>query len=265
MLTPGPATEDASSAQGAAAPPCAICGQPTRLLDVVDFNKSCEELRGTFLPLSGEAVYYTGCPQCGFVHAPALAAWPLQRFAERIYNDQYVLVDPDYTGARPRASCEALKHLLGPGGPQLQHLDYGGGDGLLSQLLRGEGWNSRSYDPFVDRSIAPQALVRFDLVTAFEVFEHVPDPHALVDTLASLLKPDGVLLFSTLVSDGHLKAGQRITWWYAAPRNGHISLFSRQSLTRLASDHGFALGSFSDGFHAMVKTVPAWACHFLAA
>jgi hypothetical protein len=41
------------------------------------------------------------------------------------------------------------------------------------------------------------------------------------------------VLFSTLLSDGEIVRGRPLRWWYAAPRNGHISLFSAQSL-RLA-------------------------------
>ena len=37
---------------------CQICGGIAKPLDVVDFNKSCEERRGLFLRLSGIAVYY---------------------------------------------------------------------------------------------------------------------------------------------------------------------------------------------------------------
>jgi 2-polyprenyl-6-hydroxyphenyl methylase/3-demethylubiquinone-9 3-methyltransferase len=42
---------------------------------------------------------------------------------------------------------------------------------------------------------APQA---FALITCMEVLEHVPEPAALVSTLAQLLKPGGTLVLSTL-------------------------------------------------------------------
>jgi 2-polyprenyl-6-hydroxyphenyl methylase/3-demethylubiquinone-9 3-methyltransferase len=42
---------------------------------------------------------------------------------------------------------------------------------------------------------APQA---FALITCMEVLEHVPEPAALVSTLAALLKPGGTLVLSTL-------------------------------------------------------------------
>lgn len=38
----------------------------------------------------------------------------------------------------------------------------------------------------------------FDLVTALEVIEHVPDPHALVSGLSQLVRPGGLVVLSTL-------------------------------------------------------------------
>jgi len=242
-------------------PPCPVCGGHCELLDVVDLNKSCEEANGRFLPLAGVPVYYAQCGTCRFCYAPQLWAWTMGEFEEKIYNADYVLADPHYTEARPRASAADLVALFGEGAKSIRHLDYGGGHGMLSRLLGEAGWSSLSYDPFVDKGLEPQSLGRFDLITAYEVFEHVPDVEHLMNDLASLLAPDGLVLFSTMLSDGHIAPQQRLTWWYAAPRNGHISLYSRTSLELLAAKSGLKLGSFSDVFHVFFKTIPAWAAH----
>ena len=244
---------------------CPVCGGKAGLLDVVDFNKSCEELRGKFLPLAGLPIYYALCDNCGFCFAPEVAQWELEDFENKIYNSDYVQVDPDYLDTRPRGNARELIDMLGKQAPNIRHLDYGGGSGLLSDVLRESGWQSTSYDPFVDRQTRIEDLPKFDLVTAFEVFEHVPDVKQLASNLGLLLAPDGVVLFSTLLSDGYLAPCQRLTWWYASPRNGHISLFSRKSLSILAAKHGFNLGSFTSGFHAFWRRVPAWAAHLLPA
>jgi SAM-dependent methyltransferase len=244
-------------------PSCPICNAPCLLLDTVDFNKSCEDEKGKVLPAAGVAVDYSLCPNCGFCFAPALCAWPLEEFSEKIYNAQYVLVDPDYVDARPRSNAANMTAMLGDKARGLKHLDYGGGGGLMSKLLNEAGWQSRSYDPFVNRDTALESLGQFDLITAFEVFEHVPDAQQLMATLRSLLAPGGVVMFSTLLSDGNIKLGQKLTWWYASPRNGHISLFSRGSLGFLAQEHGFQFGSFSTGFHALFTQVPPWAKHVM--
>lgn len=245
--------------QELAAYTCPICAASAALLDVVDLNKSCEEAHGRFLPLAGVPVYYVLCEACKFCFCPALYAWTFEDFATRIYNDDYLQVDPDYLEARPRNNAETLISLVGDGCIGIRHLDYGGGHGLLSDLLRDAKWNSSSYDPFVDRGKDIASLGKFDLITAYEVFEHVPDVRKLIADLTSLLRDDGVILFSTLLSDGHIMPRQRLTWWYASPRNGHISLYSRDSLYLLAQQQEFNFGSFSPVYHAFWKTVPAWA------
>ncbi|MCC7040232.1 MAG: class I SAM-dependent methyltransferase [Burkholderiales bacterium] len=238
---------------------CGVCGEEATLHDVVDFNKSCREGEGIYLPLSGTAIYYARCGRCGFCFAPQMCGWTLEEFAERVYNDRYVDVDPDYRSARPTGNAEYLIRLLGDAGRSIRHLDYGGGHGLLSDVLRDTGWNSTSYDPFVDLDRDPVDLGRFDLITAFEVFEHVPDVRRLAGTLASLLNDDATIVFSTLVSDGSIAPHRRLDWWYASPRNGHISLFTRDSLHHLAEREKLAFASFNEGLHVFWRGRPKWA------
>ncbi len=242
---------------------CPVCNGSCSLLDVVDFNKSCEEASGKFLGLAGIPVYYALCSDCGFCFTPEIATWTLQEFEERIYNDEYILVDPDYTETRPKTNAANLISMLGDQARFIKHLDYGGGNGLLANILKKSNWQSVSYDPFVDRNTSIDQLGKFDLITAFEVFEHVPDVQRLMSDLRSLLSPDGIVLFSTLISDGNIHSNQRINWWYAAPRNGHISLFSRKSLAILAQNNGVNLGSFSEAIHVFFANVPQWANHII--
>jgi SAM-dependent methyltransferase len=244
---------------------CQVCGGASQALDVVDFSKSCEEARGKFLPLSGVPIYYHLCRRCGFCFAPEFGHWSLGDFEQRIYNDDYVQVDPDYLRTRPLANANNLIAMFGGRPLPGRHLDYGGGSGLLSRTLVAAGWRSSSYDPFVDRDVEVQSLGKFELITAFEVFEHVPDVRKLMAALSSLLQLDGIVLFSTLISDGNLAPQGRIQWWYASPRNGHISLFSRNSLALLCNQSGYLFGSFNEGFHVFWKTIPPWASHLVQA
>ncbi len=240
---------------------CPACYGSCRLLDVVDFNKSCEEQRGCSLPLSGTPIYYYACEVCGFCFAPEFVQWTLADFETRIYNDDYAAVDPDYLSIRPSNNAKALIDAFGARKDGIRHLDYGGGNGLLSRLLKEAGWNSTSYDPFVDRATKLRDLGTFNLITAFEVFEHVPDIKDLINNLSALLDTDGLVLFSTLLNDGNIHSKNRLTWWYASPRNGHISLFSSESLRRLANQVGLNYHAFTPGFHALLKEVPDWAAH----
>ncbi len=241
--------------------PCPVCAGPAIPLAAVDFNKSCEEGRGSRLPSSGVAIEYCLCDGCGFCFAPEFSAWTFQDFEQRIYNADYEQVDPDYKLVRPTANAGMLAGLFAAA--KISHLDYGGGSGLLSKQLREKGWDSQTYDPYVDRTVEVRGLGPFDLVTAFEVFEHVPDINVLFDDLQTLVKPDGMILFSTLLSDGEIGRQRPLTWWYASPRNGHISLFSAQSLRLCLNQRGFNFASASANLHLAYKTVPRWAAHLL--
>jgi hypothetical protein len=251
-------------------PFCPVCHKSSVWLDVVDFNKSCAEDWGIFLELSGIPCYYAYCEHCGFCFCPAIAAWEPAKFKERIYNDDYLIVDPDYEEKRPKYHAGFLMSVFGHQKHRIRHLDYGGGHGLLSGILREAGWQSVSYDPFMDESSFKPDKGSFNLVTAFEVFEHVSDPRALMeccrdflDSDISSINGDGMILFSTLVSDGLIKLRQRLNWWYASPRNGHISLFSRRSLELLANDYGFVYAHFiqAPGIHCFFSRLPDWAAH----
>jgi len=81
--------------------------------------------------------------------------------------------------------------------------------------------------------------------------------------LSSLLADDGIILFSTLLSNENIKRHARLTWWYASPRNGHISLYSQKSLAMIAAKEKLSFGSFSAGFHAYWRTIPSWASHII--
>ncbi|MCE1228644.1 MAG: class I SAM-dependent methyltransferase [Firmicutes bacterium] len=238
---------------------CPVCDGESSLLDVVDFHKSCEERRGIYFDLSGIPIYYAICHNCGFCFAPEMAAWSLEQFETKVYNQQYVHVDPDYIEIRPREKATELLSMFPGVNSFIKHLDYGGGNGLLSQLLKAADWNSISYDPFVDKNKNINSLDKFDLITAYEVFEHVPDVDRLMSNLNTLLKPNGLVLFSTLLSDGNIHSKQRLEWWYASPRNGHISLFSKKSLDLLSEKYGWQLASFSDSLHLFYRVLPPWA------
>lgn len=243
--------------------PCPVCTGAAPAFDVVDFSRCCLVPKDGPPPLTGHAIYYHRCEGCGFCCAPEIAGWSPDAFARRIYNADYVRFDPDYIDVRPRANARHLVARFGAQ-PVFRHLDYGGGAGLLSRLLDEAGWRSTSFDPFVQVDTDAASLGQFDLITAYEVFEHVPDPRDLVARLAALLAPSGLILFSTLVSDGQVVPGKRLDWWYAAPRNGHISLHTSRSLAILAGGAGLNFASASPGLHVYWRgRPPAWAAQIL--
>ncbi|HWZ52996.1 MAG TPA: tetratricopeptide repeat protein [Granulicella sp.] len=235
---------------------CKVCQGASRLFGVVDFNKSCIELQGRTLPLVGYPVYYRRCEQCGFLFTTSFDAWTPEVFQRHIYNDAYIEVDPDFVEVRPASNARMIATDFGGFRASISLLDYGGGAGVLAQRLRAQGFRAATYDPFSSFNEMPAET--FDLITCFEVMEHVPFPKETVATMVSLLKNKGVIIFSTLVQPAGFES---LSWWYSSPRNGHISLYSSTSLTRLFDPHGMKVKSFSEGMHLAYAEVPDFAAH----
>ncbi len=240
---------------------CKICGGCSPLLDVLDFNRSCEEARGRALPLAGVPVWYRRCGDCGFIFTDFVDAWSPEDFAARIYNETYMTVDPDFAEVRPRFFADRLGSLFGDRLMALRILDYGAGSGALADRLRERCAEVVGYDPFAGRTeLRTRPSGRFDLLLAFEVFEHAAFPRQLVEDLSTFLADPGLMLFSTSLSDGQ-PTSPRLTWPYAAPRNGHVSLYSARSLQTLFVQTGHQVGSFDLELHAAFRTVPDFARH----
>jgi SAM-dependent methyltransferase len=226
---------------------CKICGAGAPVFGAVDFHKHCAEPLGVRLPPAGRPVTYRRCDDCGFLFTRDFDGWDAGRFAAEIYNDDYITVDPEYREARPARLAQMVAGAFAPQRERLRLLDYGGGQGLTARLLRQAGFDATSWDPFVEGGAPPAS--RFDVITCFEVMEHAPDPAGVAAAIAALLAPGGMVLFSTLLQPADF-AAQGLGWWYVGPRNGHVSLYSADSLRRLWAGQGLAFSSFTDGMHA---------------
>lgn len=176
---------------------CTVCGAPSPLMGVVDFHKSCLELDGKRLGLRGVPVYYRRCPRCSLVFCDTMLRWSDEDFARRIYNADYAIVDPEYAEIRPVGNANWLRQLLGEGAAGLSVIDYGGGNGRLAAELRAAGMRAATIDPHTPHPAPDFATA--DLVTAFEVFEHAIRPQRVLDEALALMRPDGALIFSTLL------------------------------------------------------------------
>lgn len=227
---------------------CKVCGGEAPFFDVVDAAKSCGEPMGRVLPRTGTEVVFSRCVGCGLMFTRWADAFTDEDFRREIYNERYVEVDPLYPSIRPRASAAMLGEVFSRAwrldAPRV--LDYGAGSGSLAARL-GPGVRTTSWDPFSLRHEAPPEG-GFDLVFACEVLEHSTDPLGTLRGLGGFVRPGGLVLFSTTVQPPDI-ATRRAGWWYASPRNGHVTLFTREALRRGCDAAGLAYASLSDEWH----------------
>lgn len=80
----------------------------------------------------------------------------------------------------------------------------------------------------------------FDVITAHEVIEHVPDLNAFVAALRRLLAPGGVLEVRT-PDVGHWRVPRPLHHWKAVLPSEHLYYFDRRTLPRLLAQHGFEI------------------------
>jgi hypothetical protein len=238
-----------------AACPCKICGGPAALYGVVDFHKSCNEMRGVRFSMSGVPIYYRRCANCEFLFTDAFDDWSDEQFKTYIYNDEYKLVDPDYQTERPRANADVVARYWGALKAQTRVLDYGGGNDTFCAALRDAGFPiAVTYDPMVP-AYAKRPEGKYDLVTSFETFEHLPNPAAGIASILESAADPGLIFFSTLLQPDDFDQ-QGLNWWYVGPRNGHVSLFSKQALMIAWGRHGYKVASLAPSMHFAFRTLP---------
>jgi SAM-dependent methyltransferase len=240
--------------------PCKICGGSAALYGVVDFNRNCEIPNGVKLALSGTPIYYRRCGGCGFLFTDAFDDWNDKQFKTHIYNAGYYSIDPDYVTERPSSNAKVVTRLWGPHKAETRVIDYGGGNDVFCSALRANGFPlAVTYDPMVPE-YAHRPDDKFDLVTCFETLEHLPDPAGGITRIIECVADPGLVLFSTLLQPADFDM-QGLNWWYVGPRNGHVSIFSKQALTTAWGRHGYKLVSFNELTHLAFHTLPPFLAH----
>ena len=137
-------------------------------------------------------------------------------------------------------------------------LDVGCGAGTFLIVAKGLGWTVTGVEPtkaavetarrfgldvyhgYVEE-YEKDTDIRFDVVTCFEVLEHVADPIAILKSIKNLLKPGGVLVISVPNLDDPYCLFQRHP--HTIPPL-HINFFNRRSLQRALENAGLESGEF---------------------
>jgi 2-polyprenyl-3-methyl-5-hydroxy-6-metoxy-1,4-benzoquinol methylase len=251
--------------------PCRICGSFTI---AATLTRDWEGFSSTWVR----------CQECGVEH---IDPYPGSDELAAYYDDSYVTKScPGSVSHAVRYSDEYARRMheeyaLGLADVGLDPervaafsvLDFGCAEGVFLDFLRDRGHDS---DRMLGADISPQMVERavqrghraveahrleeladesFDLITLWDVIEHVPEPAATVAGLVRLLAPDGRLLVET-PRMGLLSAELREEFEHYLPFE-HVHLFPRETLIRLFAEQGLeAIARASFGANAPQERIP---------
>lgn len=260
-----------SESEGAAGSPCGACGGRNTTLYA--------EVRDVEYFTSDATFSYVRCADCGAV---SLVNPPVDQLA-KIYPPNYYSFQAAGKSLATRVKDALDKRLfrwcLGqlPARP-LAVMDVGGGTGSQLDLIRG-------LDPrvaqttVVDLDSQAQAIaeahghsyfhgriedytttVRYDLILALNLIEHVANPLEVLTKLKDCLTPEGMVILKTPNIDSLDARWFRHRNWggFHCPR--HWVLFDRESFLSVASKAGLAPHLFK-----YTQGAPFWTISLMAA
>lgn len=212
----------------------------------------CGAGRATHL-FEKQQIEYWACRGCRFRFATPATNLNLTRTFDD-YEEAYLqYLAPDPSDA---ANFESLCHWMEGFAPLegRRLLDVGAGSGKLVRFLRTKGIDAQGIEPSralferflsddgaftcatLDELQAAAALHTFDIITAFDVIEHVADPDGFLQHAAALLAPGGLFFVSTPDVDSLAARAFRRRWHFYYPY--HLSYFGPRTLGRAAARHG---------------------------
>jgi hypothetical protein len=219
---------------------CKICNQPSARIFTTE------------VLLQYQVSYYQ-CSNCQFIQTEN-PYWLPEAYKEAIST-----LDIGYLTRNLLYTDITEKLISNYFNPQQQYLDYGGGYGMFVRLMRDRGYRFYRQDSYCENLFArflditdldhnkPQ---QFELLTAFEVFEHLVNPLAEIEKMFSY---SNSILFSTELQP-HVNITSPADWWYFVPETGqHIALFSKNALLQLCKQFSCNLYSNGSTLHLLTK------------
>jgi 2-polyprenyl-3-methyl-5-hydroxy-6-metoxy-1,4-benzoquinol methylase len=239
---------------------CNLCGAddtillfPSTLPEKENPARNVEALQCTSL---GYGVHgpVVKCRDCGLVYIN-----PRPNSSDVLHDYQDV-VDELYVEEREgrvltfRRHLRPLQRIVGqPGGKRL--LDVGSHIGVFVDVAQQHGWDAWGVEPsrwaaeqaqaqglrVINGTLATSGLedASFDVVTLWDVIEHVPDPTAELRQVHQLLKPSGVAVIHTIDIESPFARlmGHRWPWLMEM----HLYYFSPRTLRRMLEGIGFKM------------------------
>ncbi|MEG4425541.1 MULTISPECIES: glycosyltransferase [unclassified Microcoleus] len=190
-------------------------------------------------------VEYFQCSNCGFVQTEE-PYWLEEAYSEAIASSDVGMLSRStmFSNAANNIIFNLFNH-------QAKFLDYGGGYGVFVRMMRDFGFDFYWYDKYCKNILSQgfeadeNSSYSYELVTAFEVFEHFVKP---LEEIQKIFKFSRNILFSTkLLPANNPKPSE---WWYYALDEGqHISIYTSKALSIIAEKFNLNFYSNGDSLH----------------
>jgi methyltransferase type 11 len=191
---------------------------------------------------------YFQCEKCGFVQTEN------PYWLKESYSDAISVSDTGVIARNIIFSKIATFVMSSCVNTKCDFLDYGGGYGIFTRMMRDNGFNFYWYDKYAINLVARGfegsiSEKKYEAVTSFENFEHFENPIEEIEKIFSLT--DFVLFSTELVK---VPAPSTNNWWYYCLEHGqHISIFSNKTLEYIAKKYGYNLISNGRNLHIFSK------------
>jgi SAM-dependent methyltransferase len=204
------------------------------------------------------------CSACGLVSVDPL---PTPQDALALYDTAYFRGGTgyrDYVGEEPVFRAEFRRRLrrIRAAGGKGRLLDVGAATGACLLEARDQGFQAQGIEP--SEPIARMARSRgldvvtsavesavyapasFDVVSCFDVLEHLVDPLRALRRIHGWMRPGGILSVTVPNFGGYWSQLTRTKWPFLTPTE-HLHYFERASLRRLLARGGFRVTTVSRG------------------
>lgn len=192
------------------------------------------------------------CRHCGLVYSNP--RWP----PDTVLDAYTAVEDEVYVEERHgreltfRHHLRQLERIIGPAGGR-RLLDVGAYIGVFVEVAAAAGWQAEGVEPSLWAAAAARqrglavhtgtlataglAEGSFDVVTMWDVIEHLPDPAAELERARCLLRPGGWLIVHTMDFGAPIARlmGGRWPWLM----DMHLYYFDRRTLRALHERHGY--------------------------
>jgi len=188
----------------------------------------------TFLDRKKDRTYFH-CDRCGFIFLSRSCLLTGEAEKKRYLQHKNALHNSGYLDFITSFLEESVKPYIQPGEAVL---DFGSGPvPALSWLLRKDGYNTDSYDPFFHPDNSWETK-KYKAVVLLEVLEHLASPVETLGKIKSSLRKNGFLCIRSNLHQENISDFS--TWWYRQDPT-HISFFSERTIHYLSSKLGLSV------------------------